>query len=232
MSLRLAVFDVDGTLIDSRSSIFRAAVEAAHAINISPPTYDEVRAIVGVSLFDALAMMRPDLDQETIAAYTHEFQQTFLRFHSEPDFSEDLYLGAEETLRALKAEGWLLGMATGNSRRGVKRNLARFGWENLFDATFCADDGPSKPHPHMLQCNLNALGVATHEAVMIGDASHDMKMAREARVHAVGVSWGFHTVEELQLAGAHDIVHNFTELKTALDAFSSNALSEQAYASN
>lgn len=226
MSLRLAVFDVDGTLIDSRSSIFRAAVEAAHAINIDPPTYDDVRAIVGVSLFDALAMMRPDLDHETIAAYTHEFQQTFLRFHAEPDFSEDLYLGAEDTLRALKAEGWLLGMATGNSRRGVTRTVAKHGWEDLFDVTFCADDGPSKPHPHMLQRNLDALGVATHEAVMIGDASHDMKMARSAQVWAIGVSWGFHTVEELQLAGAHHIVHDFTELKALLDDFEPELMSE------
>ena len=112
MSLRLAVFDVDGTLIDSRSSIFRAAVEAAHAINIDPPTYDDVRAIVGVSLFDALAMMRPDLDHETIAAYTHEFQQTFLRFHAEPDFSEDLYLGAEDTaLNRAFARKWLSALA-------------------------------------------------------------------------------------------------------------------------
>lgn len=231
MSLRLAVFDVDGTLIDSRSSIFRAAVEAAHAINIDPPTYDDVRAIVGVSLFDALAMMRPDLDHETIAAYTHEFQQTFLRFHAEPDFSEDLYLGAEDTLRALKAEGWLLGMATGNSRRGVTRTVAKHGWEDLFDVTFCADDGPSKPHPHMLQRNLDALGVATHEAVMIGDASHDMKMARSAQVWAIGVSWGFHTVEELQLAGAHDIVHDFTELKALLDDFEPELMSEPKRAS-
>lgn len=231
MSLRLAVFDVDGTLIDSRSSIFRAAVEAAHAINIDPPTYDDVRAIVGVSLFDALAMMRPDLDHETIAAYTHEFQQTFLRFHAEPDFSEDLYLGAEDTLRALKAEGWLLGMATGNSRRGVTRTVAKHGWEDLFDVTFCADDGPSKPHPHMLQRNLDALGVATHEAVMIGDASHDMKMARSAQVWAIGVSWGFHTVEELQLAGAHHIVHDFTELKALLDDFEPELMSEPKRAS-
>ena len=231
MSLRLAVFDVDGTLIDSRSSIFRAAVEAAHAINIDPPTYDQVRAIVGVSLFDALAMMRPDLDSETIALYTHEFQQAFLRFHADPDFSEDLYLGAEETLRALKAEGWLLGMATGNSRRGVTRTVAKHGWGDLFDVTFCADDGPSKPHPHMLQRNLDALGVATHEAVMIGDASHDMKMARTACVRAVGVSWGFHTVEELQLAGAHDIVHDFTELKALLDDFNPQVLPEAKRAS-
>ncbi|MCR6660667.1 MAG: HAD-IA family hydrolase [Asticcacaulis sp.] len=231
MSLRLAVFDVDGTLIDSRSSIFRAAVEAAHAINIDPPTYDDVRAIVGVSLFDALAMMRPDLDSETIALYTHEFQQAFLRFHADPDFSEDLYLGAEDTLRALKTEGWLLGMATGNSRRGVTRTVAKHGWGDLFDVTFCADDGPSKPHPHMLQRNLDALGVATHEAVMIGDASHDMKMARSAYVRAVGVSWGFHTVEELQLAGAHDIVHDFTELKALLDDFNPEVLPEAKRAS-
>ena len=231
MSLRLAVFDVDGTLIDSRSSIFRAAVEAAHAINIDPPTYDDVRAIVGVSLFDALAMMRPDLDSETIALYTHEFQQAFLRFHADPEFSEDLYLGAEETMRALKGEGWLLGMATGNSRRGVTRTVAKHGWGDLFDVTFCADDGPSKPHPHMLQRNLDALGVATHEAVMIGDANHDMKMARSAHVRAVGVSWGFHTVEELQLAGAHDIVHDFTELKALLDDFNPQVLPEAKRAS-
>jgi len=229
--LRLAVFDVDGTLIDSRSSIFRAAVEAAHAINIDPPTYDDVRAIVGVSLFDALAMMRPDLDSETIALYTHEFQQAFLRFHADPAFSEDLYIGAQDTLRALKAEGWLLGMATGNSRRGVTRTVAKHGWGDLFDVTFCADDGPSKPHPHMLQRNLDALGVATHEAVMIGDASHDMKMARNAQVRAVGVSWGFHTVEELQLAGAHEIVHDFTELKAMLDGFEPEVLLQQKHAS-
>ncbi len=219
MSLKLAVWDVDGTLIDSRSSIFRAAVEAAHAINVDPPSYDQVRAIVGVSLRDALAMMRPDLEDETISLYTHEFQQAFLRFHADPSFTESLYLGAEETLRTLKAEGWLLGMATGNSRRGVTRTIEKHGWNDLFDVTFCADDGPSKPHPHMLQRNLNALGVATHEAVMIGDATHDMNMARQAQVHAIGVSWGFHTVEELQRAGAQDIVHDFSELKAALDAF-------------
>jgi phosphoglycolate phosphatase len=225
--IKMAVFDVDGTLIDSRSSIFRAAVEAAHAINISPPSYDDVRAIVGVSLFDALAMMRPDLDNETIAAYTHEFQQAFLRFHADPSFAESLYLGAEDTLRALKTEGWLMGMATGNSRRGVTRTVEKHGWSDVFDVTYCADDGPSKPHPHMLQCNLKALGVDPHEAVMIGDATHDMRMARSAGVTAIGVSWGFHTVEELLAAGADHIVHDFTELKSLLDAFEPQVLSEQ-----
>lgn len=217
--MRLAIWDVDGTLVDSRSSIFRAATEAAEAVGVTPPTYDEVRAIVGVSLGPALAMMRPDLDAVTLEAYEDAFKDAFLRFHSEPDFHEALYEGATDCLRHLKADGWRLGMATGQSRRGVERNLDLRDWRDLFDITFCADDGPSKPHPHMLHCNLKSLGAAAHQAVMIGDTAHDMKMARDAGVRAIGVSWGFHTVEELQLAGAQDLVHDFIELKTVLAAF-------------
>lgn len=222
--MRLAVFDVDGTLIDSRASIFRAAVEAAHRINIEPPTYDQVRGIVGLSLFEALEAMRPDLDPETIAAYTREFQNAFITFHAEPDFSEDLYAGAQETLLRLKNENWLIGMATGNSRRGVTRILAHYGWEDIFDVTFCADDGPSKPHPHMLECNMKALGVEAHQTLMIGDATYDIRMARSAGAYAVGVSWGFHTVSELEAAGAHEIVDDYTALNRALDQFSPEVL--------
>ncbi len=223
--MRLAVWDVDGTLIDSRSSIFRAAVEAASAIGVKPPTYADVRAIVGISLSEALQQMRPDLDKATIDAYTHEFKQAFVRFHADPDFVEGLYDGATDCIRRLKDDGWLLGMATGQSRRGVERNLDLHGWRGLFDITFCADDGPSKPHPHMLECNMKALGLDPHQTVMIGDTAHDIRMAREARVHAVGVSWGFHTPEELEAAGAHRIVHTFDELNVALDAFAPESVS-------
>jgi len=217
--MKLAIWDVDGTLIDSRASIHRAAVEAAEAIGVTPPTYDQVRAIVGVSLFEALAMMRPDLDHETIAAYTRAYQDAFLRFHADPDFHDSLYAGADDCLRELKRDGWLIGMATGQSRRGVNRCLNAYGWGDIFDVTFCADDGPSKPHPHMIHRNLEHLGAVAHHAVMIGDTSHDMKMARAAGVLAVGVSWGFHTVAELEAAGAQHIVHNFAELRLVLNAF-------------
>ncbi len=220
--MKLAVWDVDGTLVDSRSTIFRAAVEAAEAIGIAPPTYDDVRAIVGVSLRPALAMMKPDLDENALNAYVHEFQQAYLRFHAEPGFCDSLYPGAGQCLRSLKEKGWSLGMATGNSRRGVNRCLQVYGWHDLFDVTFCADDGPSKPHPHMLHANLDGLGMAKHQAVMIGDTAHDINMAREAGVRAIGVSWGFHTIAELQKAGAHQIVHDFLELEACLADFESS----------
>ncbi len=213
---KLAVFDVDGTLIDSRSSIFRAAVEAANEIGVSAPTYDDVRAIVGLSLFEALAKMRPDLDTATIGAYTDAYKNAFIRFHAEPDFFDALYPGAAVLLAALKAEGWTLGMATGQSRRGVNRNLDVHAWHDVFDCTFCADDGPSKPHPHMLNRNMEATGFTTEHTVMIGDTAHDITMARQAGVYAIGVTWGFHTVDELFAAGADEIVSDFNELHEVL----------------
>ncbi len=213
---KLAVFDVDGTLIDSRSSIFRAAVEAANEIGVTPPTYDDVRAIVGVSLFEALAMMRPDLDHAKIGAYTEAYKNAFIRFHADPTFHDALYTGAAELLIELKADGWTLGMATGQSRRGVNRNLDVHAWHDVFDCTFCADDGPSKPHPHMLNRNMEATGFTAEHTVMIGDTAHDITMARQAGVYAIGVTWGFHTPDELFEAGADEIVSDFNALKEVL----------------
>ncbi|WP_443750491.1 HAD-IA family hydrolase [Asticcacaulis solisilvae] len=219
MSLKLVVWDVDGTLVDSRASIFKALQEAAVTVGLDAPTYDEVRQIVGLSLLEAVRHMRPDLAPDRAEAYASAYKQAFIRMHGDPDFHEPLYPGAEETLRRLKRDGWLIGMATGKSRRGIERNTEVYGWGDVFDTSFCADDGPSKPHPHMLDCNMVALGVDAHQTVMIGDTTHDIHMGRAAKVRTIGVSWGFHTVEELQAAGADVIVHDFNQLNAALDAF-------------
>ena len=218
-ALKLAVFDVDGTLVDSRSSIFQASTEAAAAVGITAPSYDQVRSIVGLSLFKAIVAMLPEHDDATHHAFMREFQAVFSRRADAADAHEVLYDGADALLRQLKGEGWLIGMATGQSRRGVNRCLNGYDWHEVFDGTFCADDGPSKPHPHMLEANLKALGVDRHQAVMIGDTGHDMRMAREAGIRAIGVSWGFHTIEELELGGSHEIVHSFDELRRSLSVF-------------
>lgn len=224
MPVKMAIFDVDGTLVDSRSSILRALIEAATILGHVPPSYDEARQIVGLSLPQAIAQMRPALDEVQVEAYCDEYKDAFLRFHAEPDFHEALYEGADAHLRHLKAEGWLLGMATGKSRRGINRNREVFNWHGLFDAAFCADDGPSKPHPHMLELNMKALGVEPQNCIMIGDTTHDIDMANEAKVCSIAVSWGFHTVDELQHARPHKIVHDFAQLKLALDQFANQTL--------
>jgi phosphoglycolate phosphatase len=215
----LAIFDVDGTLIDSRTLIHRAAVESARGIGIAEPSYEAVRQIVGLSLAPALRELAPELADAEHAEFVAGFQAAFQRFHAQPGFKEPLYEGAEQSLRRLKREGWIIAMATGNSRRGVERILNLHGWGDVFDTTWCADDGPGKPHPNMITRALEATGADPAHAIMIGDTAHDMRMALNASVYPQGVAWGFHTVEEIQASGARHIASTFGELDSALDRF-------------
>lgn len=214
----LAIFDIDGTLVDSRASIFRAATEAARDIGAPEPEYDRVRKIVGLSLDEAMRTLEPDLDAPTLAAFVAGFRASFARMHAE-GYQEPLYDGALDHLRRLHRDGWRLALATGQNRKGVTRNLAREGWADLFISSHCADDGPGKPDPSMLFAALRACDVRPEYAVMIGDTAHDARMARNAGIAAVGVSWGFHTVEEQRAEGVRHVATDFPDLEAALAAF-------------
>lgn len=219
----LAVFDIDGTLVDSRASILRAAVEASRDIGLPEPDYETVRVGIGLPLHDALRLIAPQLDDAGLDAYVAGFKAAFLRMNTDPDFHEPLYDGAMDLLHRLKRDGWRLALATGQSRRGVDRNLARAGWADLFLSSHCVDDGPGKPHPAMLQAAMAACGACEATTVMIGDTAHDITMALNAGVAPQGVAWGFHTVEEQLAAGAPHVAANFSELEAALDRFAAEA---------
>jgi phosphoglycolate phosphatase len=219
----LAIFDIDGTLVDSRASIFQAATEAARALGLPEPDYDRVRRIVGLSLPEALATLEPQLPPTELDRFVDAFKAVFLRMNTDPDFHEPLYPGAMETLRRLHRDGWRLSLATGQSRRGVARNLAREGWADLFVSSHCAEDGPGKPHPAMLNAALAAAACEPDSAIMIGDTTHDIVMAINAGVRPQGVAWGFHTAEEQIVAGAPHVAADFTDLEAALDRFAARA---------
>lgn len=214
----LAIFDIDGTLVDSRASILRAATEAARDLGLPAPAYDRVRMIVGLSLSDALAMLEPSLDDVRLAAFVAAFQASFRRMFDE-GHEEPLYDGALAMLGRLKASGWRLSLATGQNRRGVSRNLAREGWAELFLSSHCAEDGPGKPDPAMLDAAMAACDATPETTVMIGDTAHDATMARNAGIAAIGVGWGFHTPEEQIAGGAGEVVADFAELEAALNRF-------------
>jgi phosphoglycolate phosphatase len=175
--------------------------------------------MVGLSLRDALAMLEPDLVGEALDRFVAGYQAAFLAMHDQPGFSEPLYPGAEALLHRLKRDGWTLSMATGKSRRGVGRWMARDGWAELFASTHCADDGPGKPDPAMVLAAMTASGASPERTVMIGDTSHDMVMALNAGVRAQGVAWGFQTAEEVRASGAHHVADTFDELAAELDRF-------------
>ncbi|WGM31261.1 HAD-IA family hydrolase [Brevundimonas sp. NIBR11] len=222
MSRPLAVFDIDGTLVDSRASILQAATDAARELGLPDPEYDRVRQIVGLSLPHALAVLEPGLTPEELARFTEGFRASFNRLYAS-GHEEPLYPGAIEALRRLHKEGWRLSLATGQNRRGVARNLAREGWAELFISSHCAEDGPGKPDPAMLHAAMTACGADAASTVMIGDTAHDITMAVAAGVLPQGVAWGFHTPQEQIAAGAAHVATDFDDLEAALDRFAARA---------
>lgn len=223
MTRPLAVFDIDGTLVDSRASIHRAACEAAQVLGLPEPAYDRVRMIVGLSLPQALHTLEPQLTDAELADFVAAFQASFRRMY-EAGHEEPLYPGVMEHLRRLHRDGWRLALATGQNRRGVARNLAREGWADLFLSSHCAEDGPGKPDPAMLHAAMAACDACPRTTTMIGDTAHDIAMAVAAGTHPLGVAWGFHTVEEQIAAGAAHVASDFPDLETALDRFASSAI--------
>ena len=216
----LAIFDIDGTLVDSRYMIQTAMERAFTAKGLTPPEYDQTRQIVGLSLEVAIDRLAPrDLGSAGLANLVEAYKDAFITMRRAGEESEPLYDGTADLLTGLKSGGWNLGVATGKSRRGLDAVMKREGWFDIFDCSFCADDGPGKPHPHMVNANLSALSVNSQNAVIIGDTHFDMSMGKAAGVHAIGVDWGFHSFDEVKAGGADVMVSTMSELSGALSGF-------------
>lgn len=216
--MKLILFDVDGTIVDSQNIIVAAQHMAFAAYGLEPPSRERALSIVGLSLVEAFTVLvGPD---GPVAGLVEAYRNAFSTLRQDPANAEPLFPGAEECLSRLRVrEDALLGIATGKSRRGVRHLLERHGWEGVFATIQTADDAPSKPHPAMILQAMEEVGAAPDETVMIGDASYDMAMGRAAGVLSVGVSWGFQPVAALKEAGAHHIVHSYDELEPFLGRF-------------
>jgi phosphoglycolate phosphatase len=216
----LAIFDIDGTLVDSRFVISSTMAEAFEAKGLAPPAYEQTRKIVGLSLMEAIDRLAPDgLSHEDLLALTEAYKNAFIARRQSGTLHEPLYSGAVEVLDALKSAGWDIGAATGKSRRGLDAIIMTHGFDRYFDCHFCADDGPGKPHPFMVEANLKARAFAPRDAVMIGDTSFDMLMAKAAGAAAFGVDWGFHTPAEISAGGADSLYSDMAGLQAGLLEF-------------
>jgi len=219
MSLKLAIFDLDGTLIDSRQIIQSAMVRAFEKHGLTPPAYDQTRRVIGLDLGIACQTLAPDLQGDQLAQLVESYRGAFVELRAEGAGFEPLYDGARETVERLANENWILAIATGKARRGINAFFDQHKMSDLFDTSWCADDGPGKPHPFMVDQCMKTLGAAPDQTLIIGDAIHDITMGRNAGIHTMGVTWGFGEADELQAVGAHEVHHDFTSLNTGLDEF-------------
>jgi len=228
MTRPLAIFDLDGTLVDSRATIQRAMADAFAAARLPPPRPEAVARTVGLGLSEVIATLAPGLPPEAHADLVEHYRQAFVTNRAAGRGEEPLYPGAEALVRDLAARGWRLGIATGKARRGLEHFFDRHGLKALFHTAWCAEDGPGKPHPFMVTANLEATGTPAARAVLVGDATHDIRMARAAGVAAWGVSWGFGREAEIRAAGAHRTFRSLASLHRSLHAFAASPAPESA----
>jgi len=200
--IKLAIFDCDGTLVDSGATIHAALQQAFDAHGLDCPPRDVTKKVIGLSLMEAMAALVPDGDH---AALTQTYKNEFFAMRGAGRVEEPLFDGIVELLDALDGDGWLLGVATGKSDRGLRHCLASHGLAGRFVTLQTADRNPSKPHPAMALAAMAEAGAEPHRTIFVGDTGWDMGCARNAGVGAIGAAWGYHEVEELIAEGAYGV---------------------------
>lgn len=207
---KLVIFDWDGTLSDSTERIVDSMQQAARINHMPAVTDAQVQNIIGLGLPEAIKTLWPDLDDEQLAVMIPVYARYFI---SDSVVPMQLFDGAVELLKELMLRGVLAAVATGKARRGLDRMLLEFNVGHLFATTRCADETRSKPHPQMLHEILASLGVLPEEALMVGDTTYDLEMAKAAGVPSIGMSHGAHDEARLLACGPLTICHSMHELK-------------------
>jgi phosphoglycolate phosphatase len=217
-TLKLIIFDCDGTLVDSQNMICAAMQRAYDAHDIVCPPRERVLSIVGLSLREAFNNLGGGHRDFPVDSMIERYKEAFFELRHSPEHQEPLYPGARDAILTLAArDDCLLGVATGKSQRGVRAILTHHDLLTCFATIKTADDAPSKPHPGMILEAMREAGAESHDTVMIGDTTYDMEMARAAGVHAIGVNWGYHPQVMLEQSGAHEVVSGFGELQQRID---------------
>jgi phosphoglycolate phosphatase len=207
--MKLALFDCDGTLVDSAALIHEVMARTFTHFGYERPDGSLTRSIIGLTLDIAIARMqgKPHVDDEAVAMTAH-YKAIYADVRDEPGMDVLLFDGVKPLIETLAGrDEILIGAVTGKSRRGLVHILETHGFASHFIVSRTADDCPSKPHPAMVMECCSETGINPADAIVIGDAVYDMQMAKAAGATAVGVSWGYASVDDLVAAGADSIAY-------------------------
>jgi phosphoglycolate phosphatase len=212
--IKLAIFDCDGTLVDSGATIHAALRTTFDAHGLHCPPRDVTKKVIGLSLEQAMAALVPEADHD---ALSNTYRDAFMAMRGAGQVEEPLFVGIVDLLDAMESDGWVLGVATGKSERGLRHCLNDHGLLERFVTLQTSDRNPSKPHPSMALSAMAEAGAEPGQTIFIGDTGWDMGCARNAGVGAIGAGWGYHDVDELEAEGAHGVAQAPAEVIAMAD---------------
>lgn len=216
--MRLILFDVDGTLIDSKAIIHESMRLTFQRWGYGEPSCEATRGLIGLTLDSAIAsLLGRDIDDEVLAMVS-DYKDIYLQLSRQPEMQSLPFAGITAMIdRLARRNDVMLGLATGKSRRGVNKMLETPHFSGRFAVSRCADDCPSKPHPAMVLECCDEAGVSPSRTLVVGDTSFDMEMASAARATGFGVSWGNHPTSHMLSAGACTVAHSSLALQKMVD---------------
>jgi phosphoglycolate phosphatase len=214
---KLALFDCDGTLVDSQLNIITCMADAFQRAGQTPPPRTAIKRIVGLSLVPAVRTLIPHAEAALQNQIAEDYKTAFHRLRGQGLVEEPLYDGILTALDTLRSDGWVLGVATGKSDRGLHLCLDHHGIRDQFVTLQTADRHPSKPDPAMVHEAIREAGASSETTIMIGDTSFDMAMGVAAGAKSLGVDWGYHDTSDLIDAGAYHVISDASDLPKAAD---------------
>ena len=189
----LLVFDWDGTLMDSTGTIVHAIQQAFAEVGVPVPSKQDASFVIGYGLNEAMQYLLPEGTEAQIRAIVDAYRVHYLQ----RDEALVLFDGVIDGLNQLADAGFQLAVATGKSRAGLNRAFATTGLGPRFVASRTADESFSKPHPAMLEYLFDETMVPPQRAVMIGDTTHDLQLARNAGCASLAMTYGAHEIDDL-----------------------------------
>jgi phosphoglycolate phosphatase len=218
--MRLIVFDCDGTLVDSQQTIITATEAALGEFDFQAPPRRDILYAVGLPVDVALRRHAPDASDDQILNMLDVYRETYQQLTQQNDRGQVMFDGMREQIVELgQMDDTLLGIITMKSRRGLSRVVDAYDIRAYFQVLKSADDGPGKPAPDLMFDAMAETGVTAAQTLMVGDTSFDIMMAKAAGAKAIGVGWGYQTVDELRDSGADAIAHTHEELRAILADF-------------
>ena len=208
--MKTIILDFDGTIADTRTLIVQTMQAVIAELQLPARSDEQCAAMIGLPLKQTFTDLIPMTDEMGLLCET-TYRRIF--FETVTKMPVPVFPHVVETIRQLKAEGYVLTVASSRSKASLMNFLTNMQLTDCIDIVLGADDvTKAKPDPEPVFITLQQLGMQADDAIVVGDTTFDIEMGRRAGCRTCGVTYGNHTKEQLLAAGADHIIDDFAEL--------------------